>query len=230
MTLLKKIIKKIYKPFRDVNFSFSQEGEDIVLESLLTDLPNNYKGFYVDIGAHHPFRFSNTYLYYLKGWRGINIDPTPGCMKEFFKYRKRDINLQIGISNKNGKMNFYCFNEPALNTFDEQVANERKNLPNYHVIKTVEVQVARLKDVFDQYLHPNTKIDFISIDVEGLDKLVLDSNDWNKYRPNFLLVESVINGIENPEIGCFLEEKGYSKIASTLRTSIYKNSITHHNS
>lgn len=53
-------------------------------------------GFYVDVGAHHPMRFSNTYFFYRMGWSGINIDAMPGSMKEFKKYRRRDINLELG--------------------------------------------------------------------------------------------------------------------------------------
>ena len=64
-------------------------------------------GFYVDVGAHHPKRFSNTYFFYKKGWYGINIDATPGIMENFKKMRKRDINLNIGISDTTGERDFY---------------------------------------------------------------------------------------------------------------------------
>jgi hypothetical protein len=51
------------------------------------------KGFYVDVGAYHPFLFSNTYIFYLRGWRGINIDATPGSMKLFNKFRKAVLSI-----------------------------------------------------------------------------------------------------------------------------------------
>ena len=72
-------------------------------------------GFYVDVGAHHPKRFSNTYTFYKKGWRGVNIDAMPGSMEKFKKIRPRDINLEFAISNKNGTLVYHMFNEPALN-------------------------------------------------------------------------------------------------------------------
>jgi len=62
--------------------SYSQDGEDVVLASFYENM-KNYRGFYVDIGAHHPVRFSNTWMFYKNGWKGINIDPTPGSMKAF---------------------------------------------------------------------------------------------------------------------------------------------------
>ena len=54
-----------------INYSYSQEGEDMVLKRIFD---KQTKGFYIDVGAHHPKRFSNTYNFYLKGWKGINID------------------------------------------------------------------------------------------------------------------------------------------------------------
>ena len=61
--------------FRTTNprYSFSQEGEDLLIDRMFD---GQSVGFYVDVGAHHPTRFSNTYLLYLRGWRGINIDAT----------------------------------------------------------------------------------------------------------------------------------------------------------
>src|ERR1700733_13651528 len=78
--------------------SHSQEGEDRVLASLLLKahggiLPSS--GFYVDVGAHDPFRFSNTYFFYRRGWSGINIDAMPGSMRRFISHRPRDLNLEL---------------------------------------------------------------------------------------------------------------------------------------
>lgn len=77
--------------------SYSQEGEDLILKRFFS---NKEKGFYIDIGAHHPKRFSNTYLFYSKGWNGINIDAMPGSMRLFNQIRKRDLNLEVPIAKK----------------------------------------------------------------------------------------------------------------------------------
>ena len=91
------------RPYEDwdqfVNLSFSQEGEDLVLYRLLG---HQTKGVYVDVGAHHPYRFSNTFKFYLLGWSGINIDPLPGSKQLLDEKRPRDINLEAGILNRNG--------------------------------------------------------------------------------------------------------------------------------
>ncbi|AFZ46692.1 hypothetical protein Cyast_0718 [Cyanobacterium stanieri PCC 7202] len=117
--------------------SFSQEGEDRILNRFFE---RQEKGFYVDVGAHHPQRFSNTYLFYLKGWRGINIDPLPGSMEKFNQLRSNDINLELAISNQNESLTYYQFNEPALNGFSEDLAKERDGLRGeYRIVGKTEL-------------------------------------------------------------------------------------------
>src|SRR5699024_7019152 len=148
--------------------SYSQEGEDMVLRSFYED-KKHYKGFYVDIGAHHPFRFSNTMYFYKKGWRGINVEANPKALKLFKVFRKRDVNLNVGISGDKQVLSFYCFNESALNGFSKEVSYERNNKNNYKIIDTIEVQTYPLAAILAQYLPDNQKIDFLTIDAEGLD-------------------------------------------------------------
>ena len=82
--------------------SYSQEGEDLLLRRIFE---HQKIGFYVDVGAHHPFRFSNTYLLYKRGWRGINIDAMPGSMRLFRKFRPRDTNIECGVGLGGGAFN-----------------------------------------------------------------------------------------------------------------------------
>lgn len=171
--------------------SFSQEGEDLLLKRIFEHKKN---GFYIDVGAHHPFRFSNTYLFYKKGWKGINLDAMPNSMKIFEKYRPRDINLEIPVGKDGEKLVYYIFNEPALNTFDKNRIEAIVSKSVYTLIREMEIQIRSLKSILDEYLPKGQNIDFMSIDVEGLDFEVLKSNDWKKYRPEILLVESLGGG------------------------------------
>ena len=149
------------------------------------------EGFYVDIGAHHPMRYSNTYLFYKRGWRGINIDAMPRSMVPFARDRPRDINLEIAIACRSDEQRtFYVFNEPALNTFDEALAISRAAGPyERKIVSKLPVRTQRLEEVLETHLAPNTLIDFMSVDVEGLDLEVLRSNDWTRFRPGYVLAE-----------------------------------------
>ncbi len=223
-SLKKTLLKYLPTNYFQSHTSYSQEGEDMVLRSFFEG-QKNYEGFYVDIGAHHPYRFSNTNYFYKKGWRGINVEPTPGAIKAFNMFRRRDINLNIGISGKSDKLLFYCFNEPALNGFSKEVSEDRnKTSKKYKIIQEIPVETHPLSYVLDNYLPKGQQIDFFTIDVEGLDLEVLRSNDWEKYKPTYILVEDSINftSLADSEVNSFLEKQGYRIIAKTLRTLFFK--------
>lgn len=205
-----------------VNLAYSQDGEDMVLRRLFERKPS---GFYVDVGAHHPFRFSNTCYFYRRGWRGINIDPNPDAIKAFLRDRPADINLSVGVSEEPGNIAFHFFNEPALNTFDAQLAAERARIPGYRLVETRSVPVRRLDDLLAEFLPRDQKIDFLSVDVEGLDLSVLRSNDWNRFRPHLLLVEAherTVQAIQSDPLNVFAVAAGYQLIAKTLNTLIFE--------
>lgn len=205
------------------NFSFAQEGEDLVLKRIfgLQD-----RGFYIDVGAHHPQRFSNTYLFYLQGWRGINIDAMPGSMAKFKELRPGDISIETAISDSSEELTYYIFNEPALNTFSESISAAKDGLRGYKIIEQVEIKTHKLSDILDMYLPEGQKIDFLSIDVEGLDHQVLLSNNWSKYKPIVILVEELSMPLEvlvqQSSTYHFLRKQGYQLFAKTFNTSFYK--------
>ncbi len=221
--LPKSVIDEIRKPYKNSTVCYSQEGEDILLNRIFE---GQLSGFYVDIGAHHPTRFSNTYLFYLKGWKGINIDAMPGSMQAFYELRPNDINLELGVSMSPSLATFYVFNEKALNTFDKTLASEysiKWGKPHELSVKTLP-----LSTILDKYLPSEQCIDFMSIDVEGLDLEVLKSNNWKKYSPSILLVECLsqdFKSIHTSEIDLFLTSKGYSVFAKTFNTTFYKRSL-----
>jgi FkbM family methyltransferase len=216
--LYNKLISSIYS-----NRSFSQEGEDQILERIFENQKN---GFYIDIGAHHPIKFSNTFRFYLRGWNGINIDAMPGSMKLFNAIRKRDTNLEIAISKTNTNSIYYQFNEPALNTFSKIEAEKKDGLSNYQIINKIELKTCTLAEILSTNLKNNIDIDFLTIDVEGLDFEVLESNNWGLYIPKYILVEELNISYDilnlNSKTKDFLYNKGYILYARTVNTSIYK--------
>jgi FkbM family methyltransferase len=201
--------------------SYSQEGEDMILKRLFK---GQKKGFYVDIGAHHPRRFSNTFFFYKNGWNGINIEPNPDAFRIFETDRRRDINLQVGISDKVDKLTYYMFDESALNSFDKNIVNSRLSTTNYILLKEIEVTVERLDSILKKFLPIGQVIDFLSIDVEGFDLAVLKSNDWSLYRPKYVLAEALglsMTGITHSDIYTYMESHSYELIAKTYNTLVF---------
>lgn len=200
----------------------AQEGEDMVLRRYFAHRKKN--GFYVDVGAHHPERFSTTKYYYDNGWNGINIDAAPGSMKVFHQRRPKDRNIEAAIGSSNSMLQFFMFKEPAVSTFDPTLVEERTK--KYGEPKVAEVQMTTLASLLDKELPAGQTIDFLNIDAEGVDLAVLQSNNWEKYRPNLVLVESfgtrtVLDALKT-EIYAFLKQNHYELVAKTANTMIYQ--------
>ncbi|TGN08016.1 FkbM family methyltransferase [Leptospira ilyithenensis] len=224
--MIEKLIRKIRKATVTGNsdlggfLSFSQEGEDMILREIFE---NKSQGFYVDIGAYDPVRFSNTNYFYQLGWSGINIEPSPDAIERFNLKRTRDINLNFGVSGQSGNLDYYSFEEAALNTFDsERVVFLEKNSP-YRSNKKLNIPVLPLAEILSRHC-ANKQIDFMNIDVEWHELDVLKSNDWNRFRPNVLLVEILnfdFETVSKDPVHMLLQDLGYKFECKTPRTSFY---------
>jgi FkbM family methyltransferase len=191
---------------------YGQIGEDASLRYYLTEKD----GFFVDIGAFAPRKYSNTYWFYRSGWRGINIDATPGSMKEFRIPRKRDINIEVGVSCTEGIQHFYTWSTKAQNTFSEKTAEIfSRDLMAEPIV--IDLVTRRLDKILDEYLPEGQKINLMSVDVEGREMDVLRSNDWDKYRPSWLVVEILqqksLSHMLCSNVASYLSEKGYEIFA-----------------
>ncbi len=200
------------------NRSWSQEGEDILLARFFE---NEKDGFYIDVGAHHPFRFSNTYKFYKLGWRGINIEPMTNCELLFRKFRPRDKFVNCGVSSSSGFLNYYEYSETALNTFSFE---RYKFLSGNECwpIKESRIEVKTLTEILDSFPELNSlDISFITIDVEGNDFEVLKGLNLKKYLPKFILIESN-NRDYSKQVAQYLEVYNYNHVAKLYNTEIYK--------
>ena len=209
------VFHRMLKPFRErVLKSYAQAGEDVVLDRLLGRRPD---GFYVDIGAHDPVRFSNTKRFYDRGWSGINLEPNPAWHQRFVEQRPRDINLGCGVGGTDGEMAYYEMDYPGLSTFDPDQLEVSKGL-GAQLVGTHRVQVRTLVGILDE--HHSRPIDFMSIDVEGFEYQVLDNNDWDRYRPRLICIECVSdedtrNEPVLKERDAYFEKIGYQRKAVT---------------
>ncbi len=222
--LKKKLLRILPIHYYKIKRWYSQEGEDAIIQTYFEDIGMKRKGFYVDIGAHHPIRFSNTHLLYKSGWKGLNFEPNVSSGRAFKLFRRRDKTVHIGIGNEECEKDFYVFDEPAINSFDKAVSEDRDKESPYKLIKVIKIPIMRLETALDKYLPKNQKIDLMSIDVEGLDLEVMKSNNWEKYKPNMLLVEDLdfdFENLQSSEVWNFLKKQDYKIYAKTHRTLVF---------
>ena len=168
--------------------SYSQCGEDLLIQYLFNSLGID-KIAYLDIGAHHPSYLSNTYYFYLKGHRGVCIEPDASLAPAFGKQRAGDRLLNIGIAPEEGIADFYVMSRPTLNTFSRTEAERFASYGNQRIERVVAVPIRNINTVIAEEFGraPN----LLSLDVEGLDLPILRSLDFEKFAPDVVCVETL---------------------------------------
>ncbi len=171
---------------------YGQFYEDYVLGYVFNHIQS---GSYIDIGSNHPKINSVTNYFYQKGWRGISIDANPTFKELYEEERPDDIHLTAGIADQEGTLPFYIisdgpgfktFNTARLSTFDKSISQIYEK--NGFLVKPESIPVERLDNILKQY--PMDDITFMSIDVAGLEKNVLQSIDFNTTKPAVFIIES----------------------------------------
>lgn len=196
--------------------SWSQDGEDIFLKDFLPQA-----GFFVDVGAHHPHRFSVTQLLSERGWTGLNIDVTNAILTDFPKFRPQDQN-HFGLAGDRRLATFYRFEEPALNTLDAKRARELVK-EGWAPHSQEKLEVTPLSEILDGYATPKI-INLLSCDAEGADLEVLKSMDWDRFDVRVLLIETPERPWEFSEsaLVTFVESKGFRLVGAFLRSTIFE--------
>jgi len=163
---------------------WAQDGEDLLFAELFPT-----SGFYVDIGAHHPDRYSVTKLLYKRGWNGLNVDASPGFKQLFDMRRPRDTNVESLVGSPRTEV-FYEFSESALSTLNAARASQLQQL-GWQLRSQRNVEVRELNVLLQENILPETRIDLLSIDVEGEELNLLSTLDWNRWDVQKCLIEIV---------------------------------------
>jgi FkbM family methyltransferase len=219
---IKRKIRFLIGVKNDTNY-YSQGGEDAIIIKTIHDLMPGKKGFYMDIGAYHPYHHSNTYILYTAGWRGINIDPQPGSKKLFDKFRKEDINIEAGVADKDGELTYYVIDDKStMNTFS--LDNLKKLGMENQVKKILSIPVYTFDSLLARY--PQIKeIDYLNIDAEGYEMEIL--GQMNSVKPKIISIEQndifSLEDVFKSDVYKFLSDKGYTPFAKNL---ILKNIAT----
>lgn len=200
-----KILKDwLFYPLRAwISSHHAQNGEDCVLARIIEEVQ---PGFYVDVGSHHPMRFSNTYFLYRSGWKGLTIDANPRTKVLFDFFRPRDKNVQAFIGLDGESYVYNEFDESALNGINASV--EGVKLKSSRTYRAVGLSTVIKNNLGEGVI----KIDLMSIDIEGQDFEAIKTLDFSKHQPSIIVVESEKVSVEEAiksEMCKFLKCKGY---------------------
>ncbi|KWC17678.1 FkbM family methyltransferase [Burkholderia ubonensis] len=165
--------------------SYAQNYEDVMLRRALAKVD---RGFYIDVGAAEPYADSVTAAFYERGWRGINIEPMPGPFERLTQARPQDVNLQVAVENKQTVARYFAVDGGnGISTGIQRLAEGYRNA-NWDITQ-VTVAVTTLRDICETYVGERP-VHFLKIDVEGNEREVLASADFNTFRPWIILVEA----------------------------------------
>jgi FkbM family methyltransferase len=164
--------------------SYAQNFEDVMLARCF---PGG-AGFYVDIGAHDPDIDSVTRAFYERGWSGINVEPLPAMAQRLRERRPRDLNLECAVGDQAGIVTLHDIDHGGgVSTIDPEIARSHRD-HGWHGA-TLDVPMRRLADILDEHA-PGRAIDFLKIDVEGLELAVLRGTDLTRQRAKVLVIET----------------------------------------
>ncbi len=168
--------------------SYSQSGEDLIIRQIFTALGLD-RITYLDLGANHPTRFSNTYLFYSNGSSGVCVEPDPTAQPLFRKWRGRDMLLTCGVGLEEGEADFYIMTTNTLSTFSKEEAERYQGYGSQKITRVVKLPLKPVNAILEQYFEkcPN----LISLDIEGMDFQILQSLDLDKWRPEVFCIETL---------------------------------------
>ena len=200
---------------------YSQWGEDLSINDFFK---NKKKGVYLDIGCFHPYMFSNTCLLHKKGWAGVNIDVNQTAIDLFNISRPKDINLCTTIDEGRREFKVY-YDDPfsPVNTLSKRFYKGLKD-KFFKNKKKLSIKSKTIEEIIEigKIEH---KIDFINIDVEGLDYEVLKQIDINKLKVKLISIETHnvdLSASKNFNlISSFLKKKNFSIYKRIGPTTLY---------
>lgn len=198
---------------------YSQNNE----EQTIAEYFGDFKGVFLDCGSNDGITLSNTYALSLKGWKGVYVEPSP---KAYAKLRQNIPDSSgnyfypyaLGESNKD-----ICLFESGehlgkgdVGLLSTLVPEEKARWRNETFVG-VTVKCFRWKTFLNRLLVK--KFDFISIDAEGMDLIILGQMvAW----PGFADVRCVCvewNGKDEFKFDALMV--GFRKIGKTPENLIY---------
>lgn len=205
------------------NVSYAQSGEDLAVAFALGYLGIGPHLTYLDVGANDPVKLSNTYYFYLRGHRGVLVEPDGDLCRALRERRRDDTVLEAGIGAEAGEADYYEMSADGLSTFSREEAEHQVAVTGGRVSirRVLRKPLLDINAVMDQ--HFNGSPTFLSVDTEGLDLAILRSIDFGRFRPAIICAETLISGTRKARAGIpeFLATRGYDARGGSFVNTIF---------
>lgn len=188
--------------------SYAQRFEDLHLARCFGDKAD---GFYIDVGSGHPVVDNVSFRFYLRGWRGILVEPNPDLARLTRAVRPRDIVVEELAGAVPCEAAFFLVDE--FHGLSTMIEGHARSADEEFGKKSKEIRrpVTTLRHLCEAHAPP--VIDFLKIDVEGAEKEVLLGGDWARFRPRVIVIEALAPYTMTPAWADWepiLQESGYA--------------------
>ena len=190
--------------------SYAQNFEDVILQRALRFVGT---GCYLDVGASLPDKDSVSYAFYQRGWRGICVEPQ-AYADEWKQLRPQDTFVNAAVGASPGETTLHVFDNIREISTASPASAEHWSKFGQRPSQRLTVPVMTINDILAQHLKGRT-LNFVSIDVEGMEQEVLSGFDLKKYKPWIVVVEATIRGLPTPSFEKWqplLTTQGYTMV------------------
>jgi hypothetical protein len=202
---------------REMRVSYSQFGEDLVVRTHF----GNSIGRFIDVGAFHPFKYSNTMLLSQLGWRGMNIDCDPVKIARFNKLRPQDVNICAAVGEVTRDMIYLQYPLEVTDRIAEPGEENLLSIQGEQPLKATPIRVTTLTEIIERSAFRGRHFHYLNVDCEGQDLSVLKSLDFSRYSPDLITAEAHTK-TEQAELTAFLEPRGY-QLSDIVRITLFFN-------
>ena len=205
-----KIFKKSNPNYKK---SYSQLGEDLIINYILNNILHTRSKSYLDIGTNHHIKINNTYLLYSESECGVCVEPNEKLCNKIQKVRPKDTVICAGIGTK-GNGTYYSLSSSTINTFSKKSVDLIKKSEYFGKQKVLEektIKLLHINDVIEENFKTCPSV--LSLDTEGMDFEIIQSLNFDIYPIPIICVETLEfddknNEYKNEKLISFIVSKG----------------------
>lgn len=198
--------------FADVSDRIDREhaAETALVREFFQNRPAEY---FVDVGANDPQWLSQSWHLEQNGWRGLLVEPVPELCERLRVERPASTVIQAACcaDEETGDAEFFVADDLDKSTLHPDLLDFNTSLQ-----RTIKVRLGTLNELLDEAALP--RVDFVSIDVEGLQLDVLRGFDLAAHRPQLILIEDHLTDLKTHR---YLVAGGYRLVKRTGLNSWY---------
>jgi FkbM family methyltransferase len=211
------------------DFTFAEHGEDILFHRLLLW---KERGYYIDCGAYHSRHMSMTARLRNFGWTGLNIDIDEQVCTQLKSDIPQSTTICAAIGPTEGRASFYKYQDAVINTTDpcqhahlEAIARRGELFTQF--IGVEEVRTTSIERLVSELGIEDGCVDYLNIDIEGVELDALRGFPWDKQGPKVISVEihrlDLTTCSANPAV-LYMASRGYVLQSYVFHTAIFTKS------